>query len=515
VTLRFDFDGTGDSSGGFNDIGRDRLWIESVVEATKYLRSLGLISVSAVGMRLGATLIGVAADRHELDLTSVVLWDPCDSGQSFLREFSALDALRRDSEQTVANTPFEASEFAFSTRSVEEIRRVVLTETTSRSFGERNLIVTRSNRAVSKRLRNHLTGDGVEWRTTDEQESLLDINPMWAALPEHTAHDIVNWLTEPGPTWTPFDVGPVAQSVTVASEADRFNVVERIVELGPERLFGIVSEPEGEIQGPLIVMLNVATEDHTGPSRLWVELSRRWAGFGMRSVRFDMRGLGDSPRLDPQLDSEFFFGEWLDDILTVVRELNPDDASNSVFIGLCSGAYWAIEAALELRARGVCVINPPMYVDALHSIRKLETSSRPRIRRVGDRLKGLVQRRWFLAIHPRMAAATWHLTRVVLPSAYSLDILAKLSDDGTDVLLCYGAEEMWPYNRIPFFRSLDFRRLTNSSNRRLELVPGLDHGMHFAEGRARTVDILDRHVLERFGGMTDEQETGPMLTKDS
>ena len=91
VTLRFDFDGTGDSSGGFNDAGRDQLWIESVVEATKYLRSLGLNSVSAVGMRLGATLFGVAADRHQLDLSSVVLWDPCDSGQSFLRELNALD----------------------------------------------------------------------------------------------------------------------------------------------------------------------------------------------------------------------------------------------------------------------------------------------------------------------------------------------------------------------------------------------------------------------------------------
>ena len=81
VTLRFDFDGTGDSSGGFNDVGRDEMWIASVVEATTYLRSLGLDSVSAVGMRLGATLIGVAADRHDLDLSAVVLWDPCDSGR--------------------------------------------------------------------------------------------------------------------------------------------------------------------------------------------------------------------------------------------------------------------------------------------------------------------------------------------------------------------------------------------------------------------------------------------------
>ena len=147
VTLRFDYDGTGDSSGGFNDVGRDQLWIESVVEATNYLRSLGLKSVSAVGMRLGATLIGVAADRHQLDLSSVVLWDPCESGQSFLRELNALEALRRDDFRIVAGAPVETSEFVFSTRAAEEIRRVVLSKTTSTSFGERTLIMSRSDRA--------------------------------------------------------------------------------------------------------------------------------------------------------------------------------------------------------------------------------------------------------------------------------------------------------------------------------------------------------------------------------
>jgi pimeloyl-ACP methyl ester carboxylesterase len=360
-----------------------------------------------------------------------------------------------------------------------------------------------------------LAEENAEWKTTDEQASLLDVDPMHAVLPQHTMETIVEWFCGTTTTLMPFEVAHRPKTVIVAREAGRFEVTERIFEFGSEKLFGIVSEPIGNIHGPLIVMFNAAIEEHTGPSRLWVDLSRRWAGYGMRSVRFDMRGLGDSPWPPLSPEKEFFFDGWLEDVLVVTRELNPDDVDNSVFIGLCSGAYWATEAALALRARGVCVIKPPMYIDALHTVRELEASSHSSIRNVGDRMKHLVKRRWFLAKHTWISAAVWHAIRIVLPPAYSVDILAKLADNDTDLLLFYGIEEVWPYNRIPFFRSLDFRRLTGSKNRRIEFVPGLDHGMHFAAGRARAIEILDRHVLERFGDVIDADAFESVSTEES
>ncbi len=366
-------------------------------------------------MRLGATLIGVTSDQNELDLSSVVLWDPCESGQSFLREISALEALRRNDIQIVAGDPIETSEFVISPRAAAEIRRIALTETKAHTYAQRTLVVTRRGRPLSKRLRSRMEADSVEFKTTDEQEALLDVDPTWATLPERTIDDITTWLCAPQLELTSFDVAALPKSAVVLRETDRFAVEERIMEFGPERLFGIVSQPVGEHHGPLVVMFNAAIEEHTGPSRLWVDLSRRWAGYGMRSVRFDLRGLGDSPWQGRQYDSEFFFVEWLNDVLVVSRELNPDEPSDSVFIGLCSGAYWAIEAALELRARGVCVINPPMYINALHTARRLEISRRPSMRSTGQRLKNLIKRRWFFAKHPWMSAATWHLTRILCP----------------------------------------------------------------------------------------------------
>jgi pimeloyl-ACP methyl ester carboxylesterase len=428
---------------------------------------------------------------------------------------NALEALRRDDFHIVAGAPIETSEFVFSRRSVEEIRRISLSETGAHSFGERTLVVTRSDRPLSKRLRGQLSGDQLEWQTTDEQASLIDVDPMWAVLPQHTLDDIITWLCSPASTTIPFAVVDAPTSARVASLPDRLAVEEHFVQVGPQRLFGIVTEPVGPITGPFVVMFNVGNEEHTGPSRLWVELSRRWAGYGLRSVRFDLRGLGDSPWPPHELNEEFFFAGWLEDIVSVVRELNAEDVSNTVFIGLCSGAYWAIEAALELHAKGVCAINPPLYIDVLHSVRKLETSQHPRISTIGNRLKHFARRRWTFAKHRWVSAAAWHVTRIFLPRSYSEDILEKLGDNEIDLLLFYGVEEIWPYSRIPFFRSMDVRRLKPSSSRRVEYVPGLDHGMHSADGRTRTVNMLDEYVLEQFGGVASSTDSGTFFTEES
>ncbi len=155
-------------------------------------------------MRLGATLLGVATDRYDLDFSAVVLWDPCESGKVFLREINALEALRRDDFHIVPGAPVETSEVVFSSRTAEEIRSVALT-TTTRPFGERTLIVARDDRGMSKRLRTALTRENVEWLTTSEQAALLDVDPMWTVLPT-SLDEIATWLVSPNPPLTPYSI---------------------------------------------------------------------------------------------------------------------------------------------------------------------------------------------------------------------------------------------------------------------------------------------------------------------
>ena len=89
VALRFDYDGTGDSAGLQDDPDRVPAWLASIEAARQYLLDLGAPTVAAVGMRLGATLAAVQAAASS-PFSSLVCWDPCLSGRTFLREGEAL-----------------------------------------------------------------------------------------------------------------------------------------------------------------------------------------------------------------------------------------------------------------------------------------------------------------------------------------------------------------------------------------------------------------------------------------
>ena len=90
AALRFDYDGCGDSAGRADDPGRPQAWLQSIGHARRYLEESGATSTALVGMRVGATL---AAEACVGDLpAALVLWDPCASGRSFLREGQSLYA---------------------------------------------------------------------------------------------------------------------------------------------------------------------------------------------------------------------------------------------------------------------------------------------------------------------------------------------------------------------------------------------------------------------------------------
>lgn len=87
--LRFDYLGTGDSSGDADaaSIGQ---WISDVGTAIGELREKrGVREVSLVGLRLGATLAALAA-AQSAQVGRVVLWEPVVDGRQYLAEQQAL-----------------------------------------------------------------------------------------------------------------------------------------------------------------------------------------------------------------------------------------------------------------------------------------------------------------------------------------------------------------------------------------------------------------------------------------
>ena len=60
------------------------------------------------------------------------------------------------------------------------------------------------------------------------------------------------------------------------------------------RLFGLLTEPVDGASGPTVIMLNAGLIHRIGPRRIHVHLARRLAASGLRVLRVDLSGIGDS-----------------------------------------------------------------------------------------------------------------------------------------------------------------------------------------------------------------------------
>lgn len=85
--LRFDYRGTGDSSGDLEDSTAAN-WLEDINTAVDELKSItGLDRFSLIGLRLGGLLAALAPAKRS-DIDSVVLWDPVSSGSAYRKELT-------------------------------------------------------------------------------------------------------------------------------------------------------------------------------------------------------------------------------------------------------------------------------------------------------------------------------------------------------------------------------------------------------------------------------------------
>jgi pimeloyl-ACP methyl ester carboxylesterase len=88
-TLRFDYAGTGDSSGDSAGFGIEH-WLDDIVACADELRrESGATRVVLLGLRLGATLAALASTRRALRPRHLLLWDPVVDGAGYLRELGA------------------------------------------------------------------------------------------------------------------------------------------------------------------------------------------------------------------------------------------------------------------------------------------------------------------------------------------------------------------------------------------------------------------------------------------
>lgn len=140
-------------------------------------------------------------------------------------------------------------------------------------------------------------------------------------------------------------------------------MTERPLLLGPdERMLGILAGPEpfAGASRPIVLLLNAGLVHRVGPNRLNVKIARSLATDDFTSVRFDMSGIGDSDRSTVERS---YVDQSITDIAEAIDTLQRQTGVEEyVVVGLCTGAYNALEAAsADPRVKGCVLIDGYAY----------------------------------------------------------------------------------------------------------------------------------------------------------
>lgn len=135
----------------------------------------------------------------------------------------------------------------------------------------------------------------------------------------------------------------------------------RVFACGAHRLVGVLSRPAPDNAqavrgGPGVVIVVGGPQYRAGSHRHFVLLARRLAAAGHPTLRFDVRGMGDSEGEPPG------FENLDDDIAAAIDELCASAGVSQVVLwGLCDGASAALmytARRADPRVRGLCLLNP-------------------------------------------------------------------------------------------------------------------------------------------------------------
>lgn len=368
--LRFDYPGSGDSAGAEDDPGRVDAWLDSIAAAARYLRaSTGVASVSLVGLRLGATLAALAAERLG-DIDSLVLLAAPTVGRHYVRELRAhrqswLSTPAGMNADPIADpdTYVEAFGFGLHGDDIGRLGAVDLRRDTVKP-ARRVLLLDSNDRGRTQALAEHYADHGasVECHDFDECDRFV-IEALYSEEPVAAFARVTAWLAE---DWRAGDGLPAGSRVgdardraeiraatsgetaaeTVALVLAPFNAVERPVVFGD--YFGIYCEPAPAVRradAPAVLFVNTGASHHIGDGRIFVLFARRLAALGIASLRMDLGGLGDAvPAAQTVTLDSIYADATCNDACAGVDWLVARGHARAVTFGVCGGAFAGLHA---------------------------------------------------------------------------------------------------------------------------------------------------------------------------
>ena len=149
-------------------------------------------------MRLGATLAAAqaAAPGSSGPFSSLVCWDPCLSGRTFLREGEALYGFGETALETPDDGLRHTPGFQYDAATAKELRALDLGKIPAdRPLADHVLLLTRVDRPVLPGIVDRLEQERLETGPATGQGQLLDVPPELSVVPEDALRQVVDWLT--------------------------------------------------------------------------------------------------------------------------------------------------------------------------------------------------------------------------------------------------------------------------------------------------------------------------------
>ncbi len=505
--LRFDLPGIGDSSGSPRDPDQLGAWRSAIRDCARWLRkSTASTEVVALGLGFGG-LLARDAISSGAPIEQLILWGAPARGRNFVRETRAFAGMQRwDQDEKAADGGIEAGGFVLSAETLEAI-----SEWQAPPPGRglrRVLLLARDGVAVDKKTRESFeaTVDDVVEEAGDGWGDFVE-HPERSVLPEAVAATVADWLV----AGVPEDAGAGAPALPGPQVAELGSIEER--PWGPRRdfgdIFGVLAGPaESDEGGRAVVFLNAGAVRHSGPDRLWVELSRAAAEQGLRSLRVDLEGIGetDGESLGRGHVGEFYAARFERQVGTVLNSLESSGVGRRfMVVGLCAGGYWGYRVARsDRRVERAVLIN----AGALHWEDDLVEEREAR------KLRRAFSLRWWRRllsgqIRPSRIAAVLTtsgrrlLARLRGPMAGGPleevgfnDEFDALRRTGTAVTLAFSADE--PLEAELIEAGVE-ERISRWPNIRLVHLPGGDHTLRPLGAQAAATELV-LGELEKFAG---------------
>jgi len=358
--LRFDYPGTGDSSGDEGDPRFIRGALDSILAAVKLMRDQpGIEEIALVGLRFGAALATAAAQelaRSGAAVDALVLLAPCASGAAYAKELRVLAMMakaRRPEE--ASNLPgLEAAGVYYPPEVLAEMK--ALDPLSAAGLPAARILIADRADGPSGPLASAFRerGASVEAMSFEGYADFMR-DAVETAYPVQDFARIIDWLGVEAPSGE-----KAAQPAALRAEIAVAGGREQPVWMdGPVPLFGILAEPDrADGDRSVLLILNTGANHRTGISRMGVTIARRLLQSGVASLRMDLGGLGDSPSVPGRADQTIASLELVADVRQAVDWLARRGYRKIIVNGLCAGGWLGYHAtAAEPRITGQILLN--------------------------------------------------------------------------------------------------------------------------------------------------------------